>query len=188
MQYGHGGPPEDEARQHAPPGHHGEDQAGCDQHGEQNHFTIPAQQQVRPVCGLMNRNLARSVFHGYTTAPPTPNRMLMKLVPATRNAIASTERQARRANSLSSPPNTRVPPATIRAMMEIASATGPVSETATVWSGVSQGRPPPPAPPAKAERVASATTAAVLTKRCDLSIRKPPVRDERPGSGHRHSR
>src|SRR5215210_7350158 len=74
----------------------------------------------------------------------------MKPAPSTRKAIASTATQDRRANSLSSPPNTRVPPATISAIREMESATGPVIDCATRLSGVSQGNPPPPAPAAKA--------------------------------------
>lgn len=73
----------------------------------------------------------------------------MKPAPSTRNAIANTDTHDRRANSLSSPPNTSVPPATINAINDTDRATGPVSEVATKFNGVSQGRPPPP-PPAQA--------------------------------------
>src|SRR5260370_254955 len=78
----------------------------------------------------------------------------MKPAPRTRKAIARTATQDRRANSLSSPPKTNVPPATISAMRETDSATGPVSEVATRFKGVSQGRPPPP-PPAHAARAST---------------------------------
>src|SRR5712692_8199165 len=96
------------------------------------------------------------LFHGpiahNTVAPPTPNSAVMKPAPRTRKAIARTATQDRRANSLSSPPKTNVPPATISAIRETDSATGPVSEVATLFRGVSHGRPPPP-PPAQADGV-----------------------------------
>ena len=63
--------------------------------------------------------------------------------------MASAATHDRRANSLSSPPKTSVPPATIKAISEMDSATGPVRDCAIRLSGVSHGRPPPP-PPANA--------------------------------------
>src|SRR5260370_29011344 len=84
----------------------------------------------------------------------TPNSAVMKPAPRTRKAIARTATQDRRANSLSSPPKTSVPPATISAIRETDNATGPVSEVATLFKGVSHGRPPPP-PPAQAAGVSS---------------------------------
>src|SRR3954467_5286773 len=87
----------------------------------------------------------------------------MKPAPSTRKGIASTATQDRRANSLSSPPNTRVPPATISAISEMERATGPVSDCATVLSGVSHGSPPPP-PPAHAARLASRKNGASIVR------------------------
>ena len=78
--------------------------------------------------------------------------------------MASTATQERRANSLSSPPNTSVPPATIKAISEIERATGPVKDCATALSGVSQGRPPPPPPPAHAERLRNNSSGANLIR------------------------
>src|ERR1022692_2934340 len=84
-----------------------------------------------------------------TVAPATPNSVVMNPAPSTRKAIANAATHDRRANSLSSPPNTSVPPATISAISEMERATGPVSDCAIRLSGVSHGRPPP-TPVAKA--------------------------------------
>src|ERR1051326_9597502 len=86
----------------------------------------------------------------------------MKPAPRTRNAIASAATQERRAHPPSSPPKTRVPPATIRAISDIERASGPVNEEAILLSGVSHGRPPP-APAAKADCVA--ITESITRKR-----------------------
>src|SRR5689334_1360628 len=102
-----------------------------------------------------------------TVAPPTPNSVVMNPAPSTRKAIARAATHDRRANSLSSPPNTSVPPATIRAISEMESATGPVSDCAIRLRGVSQGNPPPP-PPANAAGAANSSSAnniALLRKR-----------------------
>ena len=63
----------------------------------------------------------------------------------TRTETTSPIIQARRPNSVSSPPHSIVPPAIAIPMRPMAYATGPVSDVAIVRMGVSHGNAPPAA-------------------------------------------
>src|ERR1051326_6255361 len=86
-----------------------------------------------------------SAFMGYTTAAATPSALDSMGAANTRTETTSPIIQARRPNSVSSPPHSIVPPAIAIQMRPMAYATGPVSDVAIVRIGVSHGNAPPAA-------------------------------------------
>src|SRR4051812_22863681 len=94
-----------------------------------------------------------------------PYSVVSRLLPPRRKPQASTTRAARRAKSVISPPNTSMAPPAKKAITPTANATGPESESLTLLSGVSQGRPPPEEAKAGSDRTITARMASVATRR-----------------------
>src|ERR1019366_10341476 len=114
------------------------------EHRDEHQFTIAAQNLVRPVCRLMEHNFSRPVgrLHSYTTAALTPNALASNGAANTSTETTRPIMQARRPNSVSSPPHSIAPPAIAIPIRPMAYATGPVSEVAMAVIGFSHGRVP----------------------------------------------
>src|SRR5215210_578387 len=97
----------------------------------------------------------------YTTAAVTPNADESIGAAKTRTDTTRPIMQARRPNSVSSPPQSIVPPAMAMPMRPMAYATGPVNEVAIACIGASHGRVPA-AEPYACRLKASASTQRVL--------------------------
>src|SRR5215813_14002249 len=91
----------------------------------------------------MDDDLPGPVGHlRYTTAAFTPNALANIGAANTNTDTTSPTMQARRPNSVSSPPHSIVPPAMAIPIRPMAYATGPVRDVAMVCIGRSQGRLP----------------------------------------------
>ena len=81
----------------------------------------------------------------YTTAALTPNALDSMGAAKTNTDTTSPIMQARRPNSVSSPPHSIAPPAMAIPINPMAYATGPVNDVAIAVIGFSHGRLPPAA-------------------------------------------
>src|SRR6516164_5793250 len=92
----------------------------------------------------MDHDLSRPVVgrHDYTTAALTPNALASKGAAKTSTDTTRPIIQARRPNSVSSPPHSIAPPAIAIPINPIAYATGPVNDVAMAVIGRSHGSVP----------------------------------------------
>src|SRR5437868_10567901 len=95
----------------------------------------------------MDHDISRPVggLHRYTTAALTPKALASRGAAKTSTDTTRPIMQARRPNSVSSPPQSIAPPAIAIPMSPIAYATGPVNDVAIAVIGASHGNPPPAA-------------------------------------------
>jgi hypothetical protein len=129
-----------------------------------------------------SRGLLKSCM-SYTTEAFTPNALASKGAANTRTETTRPIMQARRPNSVSSPPHNIAPPAIAMPIRPIAYATGPVSDVAMAVIGLSHGKLPPAAAWARTANahISVIRAASLEPKFEDINLRTKFIFGDLPG-------